>query len=267
MDWHQPDHIIIASIEFCAEIENEILLRKGDLDNVISLSDVNIVDLKFDYQSDIQQQQRHLIEYGNIVSNRTPALIVSLTSITSRINTVHLVIECLMQQTIKPDAIVLWLGEDVLPEGESSISKLPKALINRRSRGLQIRACQDIGSYKKLIPAVEAFHKDVIVTVDDDILVPSDWLEKLYIAYQKEPDVIHCHQGYSITMNNSKSLLPYSEWEKGDNICNYASPFIFPIGCGGVLYPPNSLHKDVLNIETAMSLCPTGDDIWFNPWL
>ena len=32
---------------------------------------------------------------------------------------------------------------------------------------------------------------------------------------------------------------------------------------GGVLYPPGSLYKDVLNEELFMKLCPTADDIWF----
>jgi hypothetical protein len=49
----------------------------------------------------------------------------------------------------------------------------------------------------------------------------------------------------------------------GDSISGNASEFIFPIGCGGVLYPPKVFHKDIMNVDLALSLCPTGDDIWF----
>lgn len=263
MDWHLPDYIIIASIKYTAEIENEISLRKGNLDKVIAISDANIINIRGDYQGDILQQQRKIIEYGNIDVRRTPALIVSLTSIPSRINTVNLVIESLLQQSIKADSIILWLGEDVLPNGELSIPKLPKELINIIPRGLEIKICKDIKSYKKLIPALQAYNDAIIVTVDDDILFPSDWLEKLYIAYQKEPNTIHCHQGYRISIDRDLRLLPYSEWDSGDSICGDGSEFILPIGCGGVLYPPMALHENVVDIDMAMSLCPTGDDIWF----
>lgn len=263
MDWSTPDYIVIASIEYATEIKNEIFRRDGSLDKVVSLNSTNIANITADYQEDVLHQQRKIIEHGNVYIRRNPALIVSLTSIPSRIDTVHLVIESLMQQSLKADSIVLWLGEDVLPHGELGISNLPKKLIDIIPKGLEIKACKDIKSYKKLIPALQAFNDAIIVTVDDDVLFPSDWLEKLYIAYQKEPDVIHCHQGHRIGIGRDKCLLPYSQWERSDNVCDNASVFILPVGCGGVLYPPQTLHKDVMDFDMATLLCPTGDDIWF----
>jgi hypothetical protein len=41
-----------------------------------------------------------------------------------------------------------------------------------------------------------------------------------------------------------------------------ASPRIFATGMGGVLYPPHSLHPDVLSVETFSRLAPTADDVW-----
>ena len=35
------------------------------------------------------------------------------------------------------------------------------------------------------------------------------------------------------------------------------------IGCAGVLYPPNSLHDDVLNESLFLKLAPKADDFWF----
>jgi hypothetical protein len=34
-------------------------------------------------------------------------------------------------------------------------------------------------------------------------------------------------------------------------------------GLGGVIYPPHSLHADVLKEELFMKLSPYGDDLWF----
>jgi len=38
---------------------------------------------------------------------------------------------------------------------------------------------------------------------------------------------------------------------------------LYPVGCGGVLYPPKSLYKDVTDYEIAARLAPAADDIWF----
>ena len=46
--------------------------------------------------------------------------------------------------------------------------------------------------------------------------------------------------------------------------CNSSSPTInqIQVGIGGVLYPPNSLYKDVLNIDLARELSFLADDLW-----
>ena len=45
---------------------------------------------------------------------------------------------------------------------------------------------------------------------------------------------------------------------------SYLPSFLnFLTGVGGVLYPPNSLHQDILSQEGFSSLCPNADDIWF----
>ena len=81
MDWDQPDHIIIASIQFRADIENEIFIRKGDLNNVISLTDASVIDLESIYQSDIGDQlikklalPASHIENCKLISNRVEML-------------------------------------------------------------------------------------------------------------------------------------------------------------------------------------------------
>lgn len=47
MPWQQPDHIIIASIAFADEIEQAILNAKGDLNNIIKITERNIIDESF----------------------------------------------------------------------------------------------------------------------------------------------------------------------------------------------------------------------------
>lgn len=43
MEWHLPDYIVIASIAFANEIENEIIKLKGNLDQVVKILSRNVI--------------------------------------------------------------------------------------------------------------------------------------------------------------------------------------------------------------------------------
>ena len=120
-------------------------------------------------------------------SKRKPELIVSLTSFPQRIYDLHFCIYSLLKQSLKPDKIILWLGQDEFPNKEKDLTE---DLIKFTRMGLTIRFCKDIGSYTKLIYALREFPDDIIITADDDIYYEKNWLEKLYNAYKKQPDMI-----------------------------------------------------------------------------
>ena len=188
---------------------------------------------------------------------RSPELVVSLTTIPQRINTVHLTIESIFQQSTKPDAVVLWLDEDNFDE-----ESIPWMLRKMEPRGLEVRFCEDIKSYKKLVFTCEERPEAVIVTADDDLVYPSTWLEKLYKQHLEEPSCVICHRGHWVTLADSGELLPYQQWGMETQQAG-PSYNIFPTGSGGVLYPPGSLNEQVANKELFRELSPTGDDIWF----
>lgn len=186
-------------------------------------------------------------------------IIVSLTSFPARIGTVHETIETLINQTYKPDKILLWLGEEQFPNRDKD---LPEALLSLTNKGLEICYCKDIRSYKKLIPTLKKYPNDIIVTVDDDILYNSDWLEKLVSAYHKNPNYIHCHRAHLILFDYKRKILPYNKWKQ--TISQVKQSYNnFLTGVGGVLYPPNSLHPDIFNEQKFKELAPFADDIWF----
>ena len=186
-------------------------------------------------------------------------LVISLTSFPARIGFVHKTIETLLDQSMKADKVVLYLAKEQFKDGEAS---LPKPLLDLRGRGLEIRWCEDLKSYKKLVPALKEYPDSIVVTADDDILYPRGWLKDLYVSYLKNPDEIHCHRAHRMTFEKDGSVAPYADWIWGvRNVCPSFNNFL--TGVGGVLYPPNSLHEDVLNDEQFRRLCPTADDIWF----
>lgn len=185
-------------------------------------------------------------------------MIISLTSYPARIKTVHQTIYSLLTQSICADEVILWLAEEQFPNQEKD---LPQELLALTKIGLKIEWCHDIKSFKKLIPALKKYPEAIIITADDDVLYPKDWLEKLLLSYVKNPKAVHCHRAHCMTFADNR-LKPYSEWiwHIKNDILNYNNLFT---GVGGVLYPPHCLYQDVLNEEKFMHLCPQADDIWF----
>lgn len=189
-------------------------------------------------------------------SDDSPRLIVSLTSFPARIKTVSYTIETILSQTKKPNEVILWLASEQFPLKEK---ELPNRLLRLRKYGLDIRWCEDIRSYKKLIPTLQLYPNDIIVTTDDDVYYPPHWLETLYGSYLKYPKCIHTHRALEVhstlVMHENVRELRKSEPK--------ASARIQPNGVGGVLYPPHCFYKDVCNEDKFMALAPTNDDIWF----
>lgn len=194
---------------------------------------------------------------------REQELIVSLTTIPERIATIHLCLETLLRQTIKPDRIILWLSESNEPgRPQVSAGQLPVALTKLIKRGVEIRWCNDIRSFRKIIPTLRAFPDALIVISDDDIFYPRNWLYKLYEAYLREPQYIHCHRAHLIKYDISGAPLPYRQWEFLAPRYQGPSFDLFPTGVGGVLYAPGHLHPEVLNEQAFLELCPKADDVW-----
>lgn len=186
-------------------------------------------------------------------------LIVSLTSYGRRVSeTVYYTLISLLRQKQLPDRIILWLDSDNWNE-----NNLPEKLKKLREKGVEIRFCEDIKSYKKLIPTLRENPESVIVTVDDDVIYSPRLLETLYKTHLAFPSDILCTRAYKARFENGKPAK-YKTWK---NIVGNAElekeEILFPVGIGGILYPPHSLYKDILKEDNFMKYCPNADDIWF----
>jgi len=155
--------------------------------------------------------------------------------------------------------IVLWLSYEEFPNKEKN---LPKSLLRLKKYGLSIKWCENLRSYKKLIPSLLEFPDDIIVTIDDDVWYPPEWLERLYNSYIKAPQYIHAHRCLKVTSNNG-IINRYVDWDLNIYAPQEPSYIWHFTGTGGVLYPPHCLHHDVTDKIKFMSMAPTVDDIWF----
>jgi hypothetical protein len=159
-----------------------------------------------------------------------------------------------MQQTLKPNRIILWLGDTNMD--------IPLTLRAQERRGLEIKYCEDIRSYKKLIPALKEFPESIIITVDDDCLYHFSIIENLVKAYKKNPSNIYALRIHRMKLNSKGILNNYSQWDW--DYQGFDSSFLnFPTGIGGILYPPHCFTDEVFNKNVFMDICPHADDIWF----
>ena len=192
-------------------------------------------------------------------------IIVSMTTVPERVPLLHHSLSALLAQTYRPDRLILWLYDMILPDGARiGAGYLPDNLLALQAQGLEIRYCRDVGPHTKLLPAWAQFPAAAIVTVDDDTLYPPEWLGELVTSWQAQPDVIHCQRAHYITLeDDGLSVRPYPEWQTGAPGRLGPDHRLFATGHGGVLYPPGSLHSELTNEAVFRQLCPTQDDVWF----
>lgn len=186
---------------------------------------------------------------------RKHPVIVSLTSYEERFDDLVISLYSIFRQTLKPDRIILWLSDEF-----KSLNDLPYEITRFLKNGLEICFVKDIRSYTKVIYAFREFKDSVIITADDDIYYPKDWLEKLYYSYIAHPEDIQLHRAHRVILKNGQ-IQPYETWRKHveEESARYDN---FLTGVGGVLYPPACFSNEVLREDIFLKYAPYADDIW-----
>lgn len=240
------DHITRNQI---IELQKQLNKVQSDIENLKTQSSINILRNKTICSHESGISTEHYCGHE---------VIVSLTTFGERINNVHLPIESIMQGSIRPNHIILWLAED-----EFKNKRLPKTLLLQQERGLEIAYCNDLKSYKKLIPSLKEFPYASVITIDDDVTYEFDLVERLVAAHIVQPNAICACRMHRIKLEaNSAKPLSYLLWDHC--VCdNIDSKLNFPTGVGGVLYPPHCFNDEVFNESVFMNVCPKADDIWF----
>ena len=188
-------------------------------------------------------------------SKQSNCLTVSLTSIPVRISKLWIVVESILRQTHNVNRIVLYLSTINFPHKEND---LPSSLLKLKRHGLEIYFYdEDLRSYKKFYYAFQDPLNSIVITIDDDIIYPSDMVEKLINKHQEYPNSIIARYAHHVDLN-----IPYNQW---DNVflTNPSNSIFFGSG-GGTLFPIVHFHKDFFRKDLFNSLCKYADDIWLN---
>ena len=189
---------------------------------------------------------------------------ISLTSISSRMDTVCDTLRSLLDQDYDDLQIHLQLSREpyLLDKGVPVLPDALAALQAASGRRLRIRYCRNTGPYRKLLPYLHENwgQSKLVVTADDDTIYPRYWLSTLVEAYDTYGCVI-AYRGPRIKPQGGK-LPPYRSWLHNPLEEN-PSTLILPTGKDGILYDTAFFPINVLNIEDAMRIAPTADDLWF----
>lgn len=178
-------------------------------------------------------------------------LVVSLTSYPARFGTLSLTLRGILRQTVQPDRVILWVAQDDGTQLPPEIAKLP---------GLDVRTCPDWRSYKKIVPTLLAHPDAFVVTADDDVYYPHDWLERL-VAVAKAGAQVACHRAHRIVLRGDSQPASYAEWRHNIDAPE-RSALTFLTGVSGVIYAPGVFHPDVTRDDLFTRLAPRSDDVW-----
>lgn len=181
-------------------------------------------------------------------------VIVSLTSYEPRFKTLHRTIKSLQMQSYNNYKIILWVSYE-------DLNVVPRSVTAMVGARFEIRSCEDLKSYKKIIPSLDAFPSSIIVTADDDVYYWGTWLAELVDHHSNNTSYILSHRIHRIKVDNQGRIAPYQDWlfAVDDDVIDAKN---FATGLGGVLYPPGSLYGDVTDKEKFLKLAAHGDDVW-----
>lgn len=140
---------------------------------------------------------------------------------------------------------------------DSGISEIPEWVKEFDRNMLEVQFTENIGSYRKLIPALEAYpDSDIVVTADDDVIYCGDWLDRLVHASLENRKRVICFHA-----NIGNYRKKYVHW--GHSALSISGSNLLPIGAGGILYRREFFSDIVYDKSVYLRLAFCKDDLWF----
>lgn len=183
--------------------------------------------------------------------------IVSLTSYSKRINTLHICLESIFSQTLMPKKVILYLDSSI------HANEIPEEVNIYVKKGLEINfVSADICSHNKYYYTFQNYPDDIVITVDDDVIYDKLTFFNLFQTHQKYPNAVCATRVTCMMFNNKKLILSYNDWISEYDQLKYPSKMLLAVGVGGILYPPHIFTAETFNRDLIIRLALTADDIW-----
>jgi hypothetical protein len=182
---------------------------------------------------------------------------VSVTSHPARFAALATALTSLKTQILQPQSINVFIAE-------ADIAVLPDSIkLLEKSGYIKIETCQDLGSGKKLIPALNKQGKLPIITIDDDLYFDNDLFLHLMINHYLYPEAIIAARVHRLSISQSGDVLPFSDWHKHYDLSEGPATDLMPTSGAGTLFPPKAMHEDVSDVSLYTKLSHNTDDLWW----
>lgn len=184
--------------------------------------------------------------------------VVTMTTHGTRISTVHIAIESIARGDVLPARLILWLDDERLAE------RLPRPLRRLQARGLEVRVVPPgMRVHTKYYFYLRSWeeHTLALVTSDDDIVYPPEWLASLQRTAAAHPDCVCCFRAHTVQFTD-EGLAPYGSWLP----CTSDLPSYrhFGTSVSGQLFPSAFLDFARSQGDAFLQLAPDADDIWLH---
>lgn len=200
-------------------------------------------------------------------------VIVSLTTIASRVQLLPTVLHGILSQQLPPDVVYVNVSDHPLfLDTGIELDMLPQEVRRMAVAGtIRLTFGPNQGPYRKLLPALARHRREdcVLVTADDDVMYPPLWLGGLVEAHQRTGHIT-AYRCRAMRFDPG-SPLSYSRWERinenntpnfGAILPEFRSLFTLPTGRGGVLYRPE-FFPDAGLLAELRQRAPMQDDLGF----
>lgn len=187
--------------------------------------------------------------------------IVTLTTISGRLERVAKTIETILKQTLLPHSVNLYISEEpyLIDQG---ISSADDNLRRIHDLGANIYYVKNTGPYRKQCPLIYQLHASgadpmtPFITIDDDVIYPENIVEML-MAEASRTNAVVSHRGRQITFGNGW-YSAYDEFVAPKEKCS-----LLNIGTGrnGIAYRLKYFPINYADFVGPV-IAPTADDLW-----
>lgn len=122
-----------------------------------------------------------------------------------------------------------------------------------------IKSDIDLGPHLKYYWAMKNYKDCNVITIDDDCLYSEDFISSLLEYHKKDPKAVIARRAHLMTFTEGK-LNKYNSWSMCVK-CSNDYRHILATGVGGILYPPNILDVDTIDMDE-LKKCFFADDIY-----
>lgn len=203
----------------------------------------------------------------------SPFVVISLTVIQSRIRHLPQILAAIIKVTKYPNYVIhIFYSEDAhnFDKGckEQDIRPLYEFAREQDMVDIRVSKTGNIGSLRKIVPALQLYQNCFILTVDDDEVFESDIVSEFMMAYNRSCGIV-CSAAKIIDFTNWVHMTDTSEYYTTVfSTHDKAFTCLMPEGYGGVLYHTSMFQSGFLDIpfqDLPMNIL-SNDDIFLRAY-